>query len=123
MGCILDDDKNLVKVSPSDHIKWWTGKAHGPGIEFKSKDNPARVGWDLVHGVEVSTVFVIAPMPGPDFNSFYYFESMVFGLDDELSGEPQYRYQTWDDAVKGHATLVGLVNELMARPKELPPHA
>jgi hypothetical protein len=122
MHRVLDEDKNLVKVSPAAHIAWWV-KAHEGN--FRSKDeSPARVGWDSIQGIEISTVFSMAPMPGPDFNSHCYFESMVFGLDSELSGDPMYRYQTWDDAEKGHATLVGLVNELLAKtkPKELPPH-
>ena len=124
LHCVLDENHKLVKVSPEEHIAWWV-RAHSV-TDFRSTANPSRVGWDSIQGVEVSTVFLMGPSPGSGAE-YCYFESMVSTLDDELHGEPQYRYVTWDDAEDGHGILVKLVNELMARPKELrakelPPH-
>jgi hypothetical protein len=74
-----------------------------------------QVGFDTVGPAEVSTVFV-----GINYNFFgkgppLLFETMVFGIDPEDCGNMIRRYHTWDEAQKGHAVILAVVRELVAK--------
>jgi len=62
-----------------------------------------RVAWDEVGDVRISTVFM-GINTGIDHPEF--FETMILGGDHTGA---QWRYETWDEAVDGHALAVRLV--------------
>ena len=67
-----------------------------------------RVASDYVGDVHVSTVFLALDHSfsgGPPL----VFETMVFGLSDDT--DYQWRYETWDQAVAGHARVLAAVRE------------
>jgi hypothetical protein len=75
------------------------------------ENNNRRVAKTIIENVEVSTVFL-----GLDHNwgdgPPLLFETMVFG---GLLDQEQERYTTWEEAEKGHASVVGRVSESLKK--------
>jgi len=91
---VLDDDNKPVEASD---IKKWA--------QFFESEKRV-IAQDQVRDARISTVFL-----GLDHNFMnegppILFETMIFG--GRLDGE-QYRYSTYDEAINGHKTAIGMV--------------
>jgi hypothetical protein len=90
-GYILNENREPVLVPLMDHLLWWTDVHH-------NGDQEIRIGLDTVGDDEISTVFLpMMDLPGLPKGLF---ETMVSG------GLVKRRYNTWDDALKGHQEVV-----------------
>ena len=89
---ILNEDHTTQAVSVNDYILW--DQIYGKTIKI--------VGKDKIKDCEVSTVFL-----GLDHNHGegepILFETMIFGGERD---QDQWRYKTWEEAVKGHSNVV-----------------
>lgn len=87
------------------YLDWWS--THTPLTP------PVRVGFDIVGDTEISTVFLMCPMPliypyaAP---GYLFFETMVSGGLLEF-----HRWRTRQDAEMGHQTLVRLIRRRIER--------
>ena len=66
------------------------------------------VGYDVIDDVRVSTVHLGIPH---GLRGTEHYETMVFGGEHD---EHQWRYETYEQAVAGHAQVVALVRERAA---------
>lgn len=88
---ILDEDNQVVAANDLDYLAW-------------NQENPARrvvAKTQITQNLRVSTMFMCDNLSfgkNPQF-----FESMVFGLEDE---EECKRYTTYQEALEGHNLLV-----------------
>ena len=96
---ILKDNHSIKRVSLQEWSKW-AGKSF----------NQRRVNQTFVDKVNISTMFLIAPMWDDRF-----FETMVF--DGPLDSETEH-YATWDEAEAGHQEMVARVKSAMEEAKE-----
>jgi hypothetical protein len=87
----LDDVHNVLPATFDEYCE----------VMHPRNADKRRVAVEEVNGLLVSTVF-LAMDHSFGHGSQLWFETMVFGGDDEH----QRRYETWDDAVKGHAEVV-----------------
>lgn len=70
--------------------------------------NHRRIAWDEIETMQVSTVFL--GMNHGYNGQVLLFETMVFG-EGEMS-DYQERYETYDEALEGHARIVAQVNQV-----------
>jgi hypothetical protein len=92
--CYYLDGKNPVAAASVNDPKF---------IAMYEGFDPRRVAWDEIGEYRVSTVFLCfdhAFGGGPPV----LFETMIFG--NKHGGEFQWRYETWDQAVAGHNSIV-----------------
>jgi hypothetical protein len=86
-------------------------KVKGCGLKewaaFYEQTDSRKIARTVVGKVVISTVF-LGIDHGFDGGKPVLFETMVFGIDDD---ELQYRYCTWDKAVKGHNIVVDEVRK------------
>jgi len=92
MYYILDKDHNPVKIE--DFNQWAT-----------EMQTIKRVGIDEVKDTTVSTVFLGLDHSFGVTDKPVLFETMTFGSNPDFS-EFQWRYDSWDKAVKGHQEIV-----------------
>ena len=100
---IIDDDLNAVEVTESQYARW------------RLQHDVARmavVGEDSVENIRVRTTFSIMP----ENRNYKPFGTSAFDmatLDPRL--EYSRRYDTWEDAEKGHKGILELISRDMAR--------
>jgi len=82
-------------------------------IMFADTDK-RRVALDCIGLVEVSTVFIGIDRSVVREGGALLFETMVFGLAADDTGNWTRRYVSWDEAERGHAVTVDAVRELVA---------
>ena len=92
---ILDNEKNVV--STNDMKEW--------GQMFNNTDKRRVARTELKDNVEVSTVFLGLDHQWGDGPPLL-FGTMTFGSEWD---ECQWRYSTWDEAVKGHNEIVSKI--------------
>ena len=78
------------------------------GALYKDFEANHRVAKTKVGDLEVSTVFLALEHVGG------MFETLVFGDDD--AGEQMQRYETWEEAVAGHRSMVHKLRLLLLDP-------
>lgn len=90
---ILDDNHNVVPVTIDEFVQW-----------FSEHDRTVALD-ELPNGMLVSTVFLGM---NHDYTGTYplWFETMVFKDHRSLLEEDMDRYETWDEALEGHARMV-----------------
>lgn len=92
---ILDEDKNLI---PATVLEW------GRFLEIPSNKIVKR---DMVDQAVISTVLLGVDL-GFDGTPLW-FETMVFPSENNFSEQYCKRYSTYDEALKGHAETVRMV--------------
>ncbi len=102
---ILNDDK--VPVVCDDLMKW------GRWLEESYKNGKRRVAQTNIGKIRISTVFLGMDHSFSETAPPLIFETMIFGTDDDQ--ELQWRYSTWDEALKGHQNAVAAVKKVRNR--------
>lgn len=95
---ILNENKEPVPTDMMEAAKWLASGKEG--------DSNRRVAKTTIGDVNISTVFLGLDHrfgDGPPL----VFETMIFGGE---HNEDQWRYSTWDEAMKGHEAAVRLVS-------------
>ncbi len=95
----LDDRKQIHQVDSWETYEHW---ASWMSLEDR------HVAETIIGDVRVSTVFLLASYPDIDGGPPFHFETMTFGIKEELPEfrRQQWRYRTWGDAVVGHNLIV-----------------
>jgi len=95
---ILNEKKEPVPAEMMEAAKWLNSG--------KERDSNRRVAKTQIGDVDISTVFLGLDHQFGDGPPLV-FETMIFG--GEHDGD-QWRYSTWDEAMKGHEDAVKLVS-------------
>ena len=98
LGLYILDGKTPVKIA--DIVKW--------AVWFEMSHHKRIVKQTEVGDVGVSTVFLGVDHNWSDKGDPVLFETMVFGVEDEM----QHRYTSWADALLGHDIIVAEMQEL-----------
>ena len=92
----LDENKNVVSSS----LEEWANF-----IEGKFPTNYRHVGYEIINGKRISTVFIgLCHNFNILSNTPIVFETMIFDGDNSL--DYQERYSTWKEAEEGHKKAV-----------------
>lgn len=76
---------------------------------FWARENPGRVGLDVVNDIEVSTVFLTRPVGNDASGAPLLFETALFGPSGHIG--VLRRYSSWDDARLGHRATVDALRQ------------
>ena len=98
----LNDDKTVRPCSSQEY---------GDQRMSMAVNNTKHVGYNLVDGHRVSTVWLGINHNWAEFGKPLVFETMVF--EDDKTGQEIYmdRYSTWDEAVEGHQKAIQWVKD------------
>ncbi len=103
---MLDENKNVVPIDIRNKAEVYKWGNYMKNVEGR------RVGHDIIHGLEVSTIFL-----GTNLNIFAselnpkVFETMVFTKEGISADYPQRRYSNWLEAKQGHDEIIKLIKK------------